>query len=85
MPVREARGERLHLLLIREAEVKDVDLVRGVAREEEEVQEQRRAEQVAKLFATELRKKIAVAYTPRASDFMQGQVENALELGIKLS
>ena len=54
--VGEARGERLDLLLIGVAEVEDVELVSRVAGEEEHVQEERRAEQVAELFTPELKR-----------------------------
>ena len=56
MAVGEARGERLDLLLIGVAKVEDVELVSRVAGEEEHVQEERRAEQVAELFTPELKR-----------------------------
>ena len=55
MAVGEAGRERRHLLLVGVAEVEHVELVGRVAREEEHVQEQRRAEQVPELVATELK------------------------------
>ena len=55
MAVGKAGRERLHLLLVGVAEVEHVELVGRVAREEEHVQQQRRAEQVAELVAPELK------------------------------
>ena len=44
MTIGEAGGERLDLLLVGVTEVEDVELVARVARDEEHVEEQRRAE-----------------------------------------
>ena len=55
MTIGEAGGERLDLLLVGVTEVEDVELVARVARDEEHVEEQRRAEQVSELVAPELK------------------------------